>query len=516
MRFRGRRVAFAGAFALAVVLAPLVHIRPFADGGERFSGHADQAAMANAARNLAEGRGAVIDAVWLLRNGGIPGDEVTHPDEYWSLYVAAVVAPFFRLLGATREVVVLVAWLHCLVIAGLAAYWTYRFSGSALGALTIALLLLYHPMMTDRLNGLFDVYLTCYLLGSGSLFILAIERSSRRLFLVAGLLAGVAAGVKVSGLFIVGCGLAYFLLGPHSWAKLRRGFPYWIGVVAGVAPLVAFNQSNFGSVTQPGLRLVREGLITRHLLGHDRAYYDPELAIHSPEEIREARLQMAKSRTVRFARETVSGGIVPWLVLLPLAWYLIATFVTNQRAPPPWGSAEGLFLLGTALLAGGGCALGPVVEFEARYWNFLVPPLAVLAAVGVARSGRPLLLLAVPYAIWLARERWESFTLSPAPSAYGVVRELVPWDAVVLTSNPWEHAFHTRRKSVALPYSHKVHVLREVAERYRAEYIVIIDRDARHPAFDALENGRFPPWIERVHFSRHLVIGRLRWPAARS
>jgi 4-amino-4-deoxy-L-arabinose transferase-like glycosyltransferase len=511
----GRRAAWLAAFALAFALAPLVHVRPRADGRESFIGHGDQAAMADVARNLAEGRGPVTDAVWLLRDGGIPGNQVTGPDPYWSPYLPALVAPFFRVLGATREVVVLVASLHLLAIAGLAAHWARRLCGSRLAALAVALFLLYQPVMTERLGGLFDLYLSCYVALSGTLLIQAIERDSSRLFLLAGLAAGVALGIKVSGALVAGCAAAFFLIPPH-WARLRRALPYGLGAALGVGPLLAFNLWSFGSPVPPGLRLVREGLVTTYVVrDHYRAYYDPEPVAHSPQQIQRARATMLKSRPKRFARELLKGAVVPWSVLLPAGWYALGERLRRRRAPPP-SRAERLFRRGSGLLLAGGALLAFAVELEARYWNFLVPPLAVLGAVGVARTARPLLWLALLHSLWLGWGRWESFRYWKTPPAYEVVRQLVPADAVVLTQFPLQHAFHTRRRSVALPYTSKRQVLREVAERYGAEYLVIVRADARHRFYDPIEQGQFPPWLERVHYAPDLVVGRLRFAGARS
>jgi hypothetical protein len=151
------------------------------------------------------------------------------------------------------------------------------------------------------------------------------------------------------------------------------------------------------------------------------------------------------------------------------------------------------------------------VEFEARYWSFLVPPLAVLGGVGLARTARPLLLLAVLHAAWLGWQRWEDFRQWPMPRAYERVRQLVPADAVVLTQWPWQHAFHTRRPSVMLPHTRDPHVLREVAERYGAEYVVIVGSDVHHRFYAPITRGRFPPWLERVYHARGLAVGRLRF-----
>ena len=83
------RNAFMFAFAIMAIASALIQIRPFVVSPERFIGIHDAADLAMVARNIAEGNGAVVDSVWLLKGGGLPGNEVTHPEAYWSIYVAA-------------------------------------------------------------------------------------------------------------------------------------------------------------------------------------------------------------------------------------------------------------------------------------------------------------------------------------------------------------------------------------------------------------------------------------------
>jgi len=80
-----------------------------------------------------------------------------------------------------------------------------------------------------------------------------------------------------------------------------------------------------------------------------------------------------------------------------------------------------------------------------------------------------------------------------------------------MTQNPWEFAFYTRRKAVILPFNPNPKVVVELAKKFKADYFVIIENDARHEGFDSLEeNGTFPDYLVPVHFSPGLVIGKFR------
>ena len=124
---------------------------------DRMIGHSDQADLAMLARNIAEGKGPVVDCVWITHNGGLPGDEITHPEPYWSIYVAAYLAPFFSLFGATHQSAMLAGSLVKTVIAAIACFWTIRLSKSYLAATATAAFLLLRtyvpvsPLLSDIL-----------------------------------------------------------------------------------------------------------------------------------------------------------------------------------------------------------------------------------------------------------------------------------------------------------------------------------------------------------------------------
>ncbi len=67
-------------------------------------GHSDQADLAMLARNIAEGKGPVVDCVWITHNGGLPGRNHASRARHWLIYVAAYLGLlFFSLFGATHQ-----------------------------------------------------------------------------------------------------------------------------------------------------------------------------------------------------------------------------------------------------------------------------------------------------------------------------------------------------------------------------------------------------------------------------
>jgi hypothetical protein len=76
----------------------------------------------------------------------------------------------------------------------------------------------------------------------------------------------------------------------------------------------------------------------------------------------------------------------------------------------------------------------------------------------------------------------------------------------VLTSDPWEFSFHSKLRTVALPYTSKDTVLLAVAERYGAEYIAIVDKTIRHEKYRPLLNNQFPDYLEPFYQSSNLIL----------
>ena len=88
-------VAVISVFALLFLGTTALSLSPYI-GDDILIGRADQANLANLARNIIEGKGAVVDNVWILTNGGMDDPSIPHPEPYWSVYLAVIVAGFFK------------------------------------------------------------------------------------------------------------------------------------------------------------------------------------------------------------------------------------------------------------------------------------------------------------------------------------------------------------------------------------------------------------------------------------
>ena len=204
----------------------------------------------------------------------------------------------------------------------------------------------------------------------------------------------------------------------------------------------------------------------------------------------------------------VHGEVVDFSLLIPFCLALLFTLALphfrRETLDPVSRSVIGI----SALMLGAGLAISMVVRFETRYWNFLIP-FTVLTTVLVWSRVSPLVpLLCAAILLPSGFDELQARRLRKLPPEYESVPRLVPEDAVLYTSNPWEISFHTERHTVALPYSDWDEFW-ALAERFGVTHIVIVHRDARHRMYDGLERGRFPRGIEKIHYSESLVIGSL-------
>lgn len=499
-------------FLVAAVISGYRDVQPLSPVQSRFIGHADRANMALLARNIAQGRGAVVDTVWLLRDGGLPGNEVTVPEPYWSVYAATWVAFFFLVLGASQQSMVLAGVVAKVLVAGLAGVWTHKLTRQRLTSLAVALVLLFSARMSATVDGVSDLYVTLAILVAGTVLCWALVRGGRLPFLASGAFCGLAIGIKPTGLVLFGAivGLGLLLRKRHRW--LQASLLLSLGVAIGVAPLAWHNYRAFGHLVSPANAIVAKAAAILWLTGnHDLAFYGPEQYEFSQSERHALRYEKPRDLLVGFLRHVAAGKVAfkPLLVPVLLGPFLLL-FGWLQRAA--FSSApDRMFAVFVLTMLGGGLLLSAFVHYEARYWNFLVPLSTVLGIWVLRQIWPPLaLLMSVYLSVTTLGSLGEPKRPRHVPPAYRRIERFVPQTAVILTRDPWEVAFHTHRRTVALPCTPNEDVLLSVARRYSAEYLVIHRGRAPHPIYEPITRGDFPEWLELVHYDRNLAIGRLR------
>lgn len=517
---RQKAIALAALFLLVAIGVGVFSLRPYV-GGEPFIGHADQANTANLAQNIAAGRGAVVDTVWLHTAGGLPGDAVTHPEPYWSVSVAWIVAAFFLLLEPGRLALALPALLALLTATGLVGYWawvaTRRFWPTAMVIIGTAL----SPVLLAGVGGLSDNYLVAAIFACITALVRGLTSGSRIWLLASGLLFGVAVTFKPSALLLLGLWPFYAIVA-RRWRLHREIGVFLLGALLPLAVNAHYNHSAYGTLTPGGTELVLTAAEIKHELAkkegmspdeaHHRAFYDPVLdASRLALDTRE-RLVIASDRVLDFIDKGMRREwLMPWwytllaiLGTVPVIW---RWWVRPAGIAPP--AAELYPAFSVALLIAG-LALAATVHFEARYWAFM-PPLALLLGATVFRTwaGSVVAALVAGLAVqkgtlWLMDLEWRQ-----TPEAYARVAAMLPPGTVVYSANPWEFAYHTRLPAVMTPYTDDVAVLRTTARRYDVEYLVTIGQDSHHPAFQERPPGEWPDIHEPVFEDGQLGIWRV-------
>ena len=513
------RLPFLAATALLIAGSVVADVYPLFNG-QWLIGHADQANLAMLARNIAEGRGAVVDAVWLLTDGGMPGNNVTHPEDYWSIYVGAIVAAFFKVFGATRLALLLPAALFKSAVALLAGYWVGVLTKQNRVAIfsAVATVALW-PTMLRVVQGLSDVYLTFFMFTFITLLSFAISKNRMWLFVLSGLTLGLSIGIKPSGGLLLGIVAVFAILARAVVLKPLNLAGLTVGAVLALMPLAAHNVQSFGElniVRPPAWKVVSKSLAISRVTGdHNRAFYDPApLEGFRAVEGLDSTIEMSKVALKGLAQwgwAVLRGEFTPLFMLIFVPLYYLRS-ITGIRDLACTATVEAVFRTSVLLLVAGGAVLACVVHYEVRYWNFLFPPLVVLSVVSMTTiSPRYLLILLTALAFLNGGYYYYNAKNKIVPPAYETLAKVVGKDKVILTHDPWETTFHTRIRSVALPYTNKPQVVLDIANRYGADYLVIVERQARHPFYHAMQNsGALPDFLERIYYSEDLLVARIR------
>lgn len=517
---RGKAIALMALFLVVALVVGVLILRPYV-GGDPFIGHADQANTANLAQNIAGGRGAVVDTVWLHTAGGLPGNAVTHAEPYWSVSVPAIVAAFFLLLEPGRLALALPALLALLAATGLVGHWawvaTRRFWPTAMVIAGTG----FSPVLLKGVGGLSDNYLVAAIFACATALVRGLTTGRRAWLVAGGLLFGLAVTFKPSALLLLGL-WPFYAIFARRWRLQREIGAFLIGALLPLAIYAQYNHSAYGTLMPGGTALVltaaeikhelakKEGMIP--LQAHYQAFYDPALdASRLATDTRE-RVVIAADRFLDFIDKGMRREwLMPWWyqLLAVLGTALVVWRWWARRAGVAPTAAELYPAFGVAILIAG-LVLAATVHFEARYWAFM-PPLALLLGATVLRTwaGSAVAALVAVLAVydgaaWLADFKWRE-----TPAAYARVAEMLPPGTVVYSANPWEFAFHTRLPAVMTPYSDDLDVLRATARRYSVEYLVTIDQDSRYPTFAERPPGEWPDIYEPVFDDGQLGIWRI-------
>ena len=528
-------------------------------------GHADYAENANVARSLVEGRGFTVDYVAQFYT---PHPSISHPAETWPLLQPLLIAPFFAAFGPETWAAKLPNLFVMLALAWAVFHVGGRLWDSRVGLLAGVLVLAHPYFFNSVLYPINDLAFTAIFFALAWLVWRAfapvsdaggqVERQARPMWrpLLSGALAGLLVWSKPSSVALL-AGVGVWLL----WAWWRNGglraLPWRsLGIAAGAAavvvlPLVVRNVLAFGvpfySTESYDAWILRywpfhnwEDIYKYYIGGelpHPRWVAGGKFGYQN--------LFDAMGTNLRWVWEKgVMGGVNSSdYVLGPVAMAvaLLGAATLGRRAASLFGMVLlALLVYATFVLA--------YWHFEGRYFEVAVPWLYLLVGrgllwvwdhrrVGVGRAKAPSwALIALPVVLaallWPHLQAIGDFTVyDTRPTSFTVAMEWLRANSgpndVVMTRDPWELNWHSRRKAVMIP-NDDLATIERVAREYGATTLQLggptdgIDvgqcppegSDGRYPtgsrpALGALYCGVERPGYEKVYQNGDLVIYRL-------
>ena len=485
------------AWAIRLVLAARITFPPLDD----------PAFYVQTARNLAAGRGLVTDVLWSYQ---FSFPSVSHPShEYWMPMATLLMAPWIKALGDT----LFVAQLPGTLCAALLVPLTY-----ALGRIVLpsdrriavgAVLLLMAGALPVYQAASTDSAAPFALLGAGGLLVggMAAERRSVGLSLLAGLLGGLAYLTRSDGMLIPALTGA-FVVG--SLGLTRRGLWMLVALAAGCAvPMGAWwirNGLTFG-VMQPVSPMIAGALQN----------YEQMFNWNDPPTIR-ALLARGAGFVAGLRAQALAHNFGVWaLISFPFGTYGWLGLAEMARRPVMQiGFAYGVLL---ALVSAVVFSVPTLAGLFYHSAGATLPWLALGAAMGIARLAR--------------RRRTAGFGLAAATAALIIVQSAIAWPRAIEDSRRNSATFgeaarwlaaHARadepilatqahslnlasgQPAMTLPAGQALDVVRDLARRYGARYVVVTERVGRYPAeFDA----HLGAGVELVHSGSDMLVYEL-------
>lgn len=447
-----------------------------------FPGLDDPPFYLTVARNLAEGRGLVIDVIWSYL---VPFRAVTHPsNELWMPLPSLVLFPFFKLFGPGLIVAQTVGAFVGAALAPLTWLTARAISQSPGVALFSGLLVAVNPLLAyQAVSADSSVYFAVF--GAAALLL-----SATRLPFFAGVFSGIAYLARSDGALLM------ILLMLQDRTAKRAG-AVLLGAALVAVPWLMRNYSVFGTtVPVPALSLA----LLPDYSGLFR-YTSP-----LPE------LDWGYQAALRMQALGHNLGLVLVQALFPIAPLAIAGFVTARSSPVV--VKGGIALAGVFVLT---ALVFPVPTIHGTFYHSVgafLPLLTVLAVIGLFRLGRSIgqrLFEDASFTSVVFAAAALFLTLIQLAMAIPAASELHGhWAGQFETASNWlserrrgtvmtnePHTLHyaSGAPTIMLPWGDSPDAAREAAQRYGARHVVGFGRFGNYP--DALEgHGGFQKVFE--------------------
>ena len=523
-----------------------------------YLGSADYADNGVVARNLVAGRGWVVDYVTQFY-ALTPDGNVTRVQETWPLLQPVLIAPFFKLFGASAWVAkipnLLALLALVLLIYRVAEYlWDRR-----VGLVAVVLLLLNQHYFRLQIYSTSDLSFALWYGLALWLAWRAQQEHQRRDWVLSGICIGLMCLQKPSGVLLA-IGMGVWMIWKtwplaERWMFFRTQILWWIiPALLVFSPYMLRNLYEFGTPmhsTETYDAWVLEYPGTGEPWEQIYSVMTPQGGISETGGLPERSwiLRWGFQRTyAKIERQVlaVRNYFFPYHEALgPFAGKgeLMGNLALGYESDPSrWLMAGAwLALLGVALLrrkqahfAGLiGWSFVPYTLFLIFYWHAneqryfvpFIPWLCIAAGAGiwaihdsiaaVARGRlRPIAAVVVLLLVTLAvQPGWVEAQNKTAPTgqfadwqadlaAFEWLRTNTPADAVVMTRVPWQLQFHAERPAVMNPYTADLTMLLRIAKYYNARYLMVNaitnNKGVARQALGGLLDGREAAGFRRV------------------
>tara|TARA_B100000886_G_scaffold340096_1_gene307889 strand:+ start:137 stop:1768 length:1632 start_codon:yes stop_codon:yes gene_type:complete len=505
---------------------------------DAFIGHADEANLGNLAQNIARGNGPLLDIAWIHTDGGIADGKLPAPEPYFGLYPGFIIAPFFKIFGETRLGLIIPPLILQALIVIISSKIIYKIYDKKIRpTILIASTLLLSKQIIFGINGLTDIYMAACTLSSIAILSKGILKENMKMIGAGGFLSGLAIGMKLSGAFsfLSITGLIFLYISRYISIKKLLSYTLVFSATCLIAatPYFTYNFNNFNSIIPAGYQKVGEARLVRQNIAcnklaiegikynsdchsynfdelHDYSTYNPKAKFTG--EKKKAYIKLIFSNLKEFLYEFKQNKILP-LYLLPFAIggsLLAFKRIYHLKKNPKYLSYQTIFIIcSTPVVLIGSIAIGLLSQSQERYWLFTYPLILIASYYWLSKYLKANLSFNIIILFLTFLNLPHSFLIKPQPDktfAYEKVKNIIPENAIVLNSNPWQFAFHTNRKSVAVPFTSNLEIIRNVATKYDASYLVIVDGDIRNEKLNTLLVNKNFNFLKKKFSSKDLII----------
>lgn len=442
----------------------------------------DAAFYYTVAKNIALGRGQVIDYLWHFINGGTP---LTHySSDFWHPLTSQILALPMRLFGISVFNALIPSILSSLGIA-VVVYALGKTFGLAQHARTMAALLAWFAPYAMQTSLTTDSIIFFSLITMIMLYFIILGRASAVYFLPAAVLSGLGHLTRQDGILLLGTILICIFLTSQPFRKklLLAGFVVGIHLLV-LSPLLARNYQEMQHLLPPGPPT------TRFLTEHDDVYaFGKTLTFQTYwQEFGLAGILQNKLHTAYF--HVLQGiAVLDPLVVLLLGWAVI-DFVWVRRQKERFS-----FFIPVLIYAGLSyffyIFIASFALFSAQKSLVTVMSFAALLMMDFMDSRiryRPLLI-----GLWfgmvlylgvtgMARTTFQTSSFDAAYERISSTQALISADRakrglakevlVVMTSEPWQYHEAAGVPTVMIP-NNDLEVIFQVADLYGVSYIVL-------------------------------------------